>query len=324
MGFGNVRSFLTEALKKQGGNIGYGIAPAYRCRGYGKELLRLLLRKANETGIGKALLTIHADNIPSRKVALANGGVITEETEERIWVWIDTKEQLDNQALVDFWSEALDLSEEDREELGKCSAEDWKELAVSEKLFAAAASLGNRKKVLDYGCGNGWASIIAAKSGCPDVTAADMAPGAVRTAAAYAEAFGTGGQVHAQCIGADWLQGVPDGAYDGVFCSNVLDVVPPETAEGILKELARTAAGDASVIIGLNFRLDPEKAKARGQELVNENMLYVDGVLRLVTRTDEEWESIFAPYFTVEKLEHFAWPGEPAETRRLFFLRKKA
>ena len=104
----------------------------------------------------------------------------------------------------------------------------------------------------------------------------------------------------------------------------MLDVVPPETAEGILKELARTAAGDASVIIGLNFRLDPEKAKARGQELVNGNMLYVDGVLRLVTRTDAEWESIFAPYFTVEKLEHFAWPGEPAETRRLFFLRKKA
>ena len=130
--------------------------------------------------------------------------------------------------------------------------------------------------------------------------------------------------MHAQCIGADWLQGVPDGAYDGVFCSNVLDVVPPETAEGILKELARTAAGDASVIIGLNFWLDPEKAKARGQELVNGNMLYVDGVLRLVTRTDEEWEGIFAPYFTVEKLEHFAWPGEPAETRRLFFLRKKA
>ena len=52
----------------------------------------------------------------------------------------------DNKVLVDFWSEVLDLSEEDREELGKCSAEDWKELAPSEKLFAAAASLGSRKK----------------------------------------------------------------------------------------------------------------------------------------------------------------------------------
>ena len=229
----------------------------------------------------------------------------------------------DNRNLVDFWDKVLSLTDEDREGARQEGAEIWKEMAPSEKLFRAAASLADRKKVLDYGCGNGWAGIIAAKSGCPDVTAADMAPGAVRSAAAYAEAFGAGAQVHAQCIGADWLQGVPDGAYDGVFCSNVLDVVPPETAEGILKELARTAAGDASVIIGLNFWLDPEKAKARGQELVNGNMLYVDGVLRLVTRTDEEWEGIFAPYFTVEKLEHFAWPGEPAETRRLFFLRKK-
>ena len=90
VGFGNVRSFLTEALKKAGGNIGYGIAPAYRRKGYGNEILRLLLQKAHEAGIDKALLTIRSDNLPSRAAAMANGGVITEETDERIWVWIDT------------------------------------------------------------------------------------------------------------------------------------------------------------------------------------------------------------------------------------------
>ena len=322
VGFGNVRNFLTDTLRKAGGHIGYGIAPQYRNKGYGKELLRQLLREAGAAGIDKALLTIHADDIPSRKVALANGGVITEQTDERIWVWINTKEQLDNQVLVDFWSKALELSDEDREELSKGRAEDWRELAPSEKLFAAAVSLGTRKKVLDYGCGNGWAGIIAAKSSCPDVTAADMAPGAVRTAEVYAKVFGTDAQVHAVCIGADWLQDVPDGTYDGIFCSNVLDVVPPETAKGILRELARIAADDAAVIIGLNFRMDPEKAKSRGRELVNGCMLYMNGILRLVSRTDEEWVKIFEPFFTVKRLEHFAWAGEPEETRRLFFLRK--
>ncbi len=93
VGFGNVRSFLTDALRKAGGHIGYGIAPQYRRKGYGKELLRRLLREAAAAGIEKALLTIHADNTPSRKVALANGGVITGQTDERIWVWINTKEQ---------------------------------------------------------------------------------------------------------------------------------------------------------------------------------------------------------------------------------------
>jgi len=90
VGFGNVRKFLTQALKKTGGHIGYGIASPYRGNGYGKELLRLLLEKAHEFGIDKALLTIHTDNPASQAVALANGGVIAEKTDERVWIWIDT------------------------------------------------------------------------------------------------------------------------------------------------------------------------------------------------------------------------------------------
>ncbi|MBQ3762713.1 MAG: GNAT family N-acetyltransferase [Clostridia bacterium] len=95
VGFGNVRRFLTEALRKTGGNIGYGIAPAQRGKGYGKLLLKLLLQKAREVGIEKALLTIRADNLPSLAVALANGGVVTEKTDERVWIWIDTKNAAD-------------------------------------------------------------------------------------------------------------------------------------------------------------------------------------------------------------------------------------
>lgn len=91
VGFGSVRSFLTDALKKEGGNIGYGIAPKYRGKGYGKALLGMLVQKAREKGIEKVLLTIRRDNLPSQAVALANGGVITEKTEERVYVWIDTR-----------------------------------------------------------------------------------------------------------------------------------------------------------------------------------------------------------------------------------------
>ncbi len=90
VGFGSVRHFLTEALSKAGGHIGYGIAPHYRGRGYGKELLRLLLEKARETGIDKVLVTVRPDNAASIAVALANGGVITERTAERLLIWIDT------------------------------------------------------------------------------------------------------------------------------------------------------------------------------------------------------------------------------------------
>jgi hypothetical protein len=49
----------------------------------------------------------------------------------------------------------------------------------------------------------------------------------------------------------------------------------------------------------------------------------MDGVLRLVSRTDAEWEAILAPYFEVESLTYFAWQGEEEEKRRLFRLRRR-
>lgn len=90
VGFGNLRHFLTDALREAGGNIGYGIASKYRGKGYGKEILRFLLKEANQLGMDKALVTMHVDNVASKAVALANGGVITGQVGERILVWIDT------------------------------------------------------------------------------------------------------------------------------------------------------------------------------------------------------------------------------------------
>ena len=52
------------------------------------------------------------------------------------------------------------------------------------------------------------------------------------------------------------------------------------------------------------------------------HQVYIEGILRLTTLTDEEWMDIFRPYFQVEKLTYFAWPDETRETRRLFFLTK--
>ena len=58
------------------------------------------------------------------------------------------------------------------------------------------------------------------------------------------------------------------------------------------------------------------------KDLTDEGFVFVDGVLRMVSRSDEEWSEIFSEFFTVEKLDHFAWPMEKEETRRLFILKK--
>ena len=45
--------------------------------------------EARKINLDKVLITIHTDNIASQKVALANGGLITEKTDERVYIWVD-------------------------------------------------------------------------------------------------------------------------------------------------------------------------------------------------------------------------------------------
>ena len=221
----------------------------------------------------------------------------------------------DNRELLAFWDAAFRSHTEEE------TLEDWHEIAPSRKLFDAAASLGTKNRVLDLGCGSGWASIIAAKSGCPNVTAADAAEGAAEAAFEEMKRYGVSAQVRVCHLQEDSLRAIPAGSFDGVFCSNVLDVVPPETAEELISEMAFVSSQNASVIIGLNYCLTEGPLK-EGMEREGDR-IYVGGILRLVSHTDEEWAELFAPYFTVERLEHFAWPGEAEERRRLFYLKKK-
>lgn len=226
-----------------------------------------------------------------------------------------------NDNLINFWNSALAIDEETKKQIDEIPIDEHKELAPSEKLFLAASSLGKCSNVLDYGCGNGWASIIAKKSGCENVEAVDIGNEIIEAAKYYFEHFKV--DVNAHSISTNWLKNTAKSQYNGVFCSNVLDVLPLETTLEIVENIARITAINGVVIIGLNFYLSKEIATSRGMELVDDKYLFVNDVLRLLSLSDDEWKDIFEPYFIIEKLEHFAWPGEQAETRRLFYLRKR-
>ena len=228
----------------------------------------------------------------------------------------------ENRILVDFWDRTFARSLEQGPSPADLAGADPGSLAPSEKLRLAAASLGTCRRVLDYGCGSGWAAVIAAVNGCACVTAADAAPRALEAGRRLAAAFGVSDRISFLTAGEGWLASLPAGSFDGAICSNVLDVVPPETAREILRGLWHAAAEDAEIVIGLNHFVSPEAARAGGMEMSEDGRLYVDGVLRLVSRTDEAWAETFAPLFEVTSLDRFAWPGEPEERRRLFRLRK--
>ena len=227
--------------------------------------------------------------------------------------------ETDNAKLIAFWNQVFGQSEEEEE----TEAVKFEELAPSKELYLAAASLSVHDKVLDYGCGDAWASIIMAHHGCEDITAADPAESAVKSALQSAALYHMTERIHPLQIDEHWLNTVGEQTYDGIFCSNVLDVIPEETAREILTQFHRIAKDDADLIIGMNYYLSPQTAETKGLELIEGKYLYVDGVLRLVSKTDEEWKEFFSPFFEVKNLQDFAWPGEKTKTRRLFHLKKK-
>ena len=77
----SIRHELTEDLLRHGGHIGYDIRPSKRLRGYGKLILKLALEKAKEMGFVRVLVTCNSDNIGSKKIIEANGGVLEDEVE---------------------------------------------------------------------------------------------------------------------------------------------------------------------------------------------------------------------------------------------------
>lgn len=81
LGRASVRYTLNDKLREFGGHIGYEVRPSQRRKGYGTLILRLALERARELGIGDVLVTCDVDNLGSRGVIEANGGVLEGEFE---------------------------------------------------------------------------------------------------------------------------------------------------------------------------------------------------------------------------------------------------
>ena len=76
VGVVKLRHRLNKKLMTQGGHIGYSVVSSERRKGYATEMLHLALKKAKNLGIKKVLVTCDKNNIGSRKVIEANGGVL--------------------------------------------------------------------------------------------------------------------------------------------------------------------------------------------------------------------------------------------------------
>jgi predicted acetyltransferase len=76
----HIRHWLVPSLEKEGGHIGYTIAPSLRGKGLGTQQLALGLEKARTLlDMDRVLVTCDTDNLASARVIQKNGGVLESE-----------------------------------------------------------------------------------------------------------------------------------------------------------------------------------------------------------------------------------------------------
>ena len=86
----SLRHELTPWLLEVGGHIGYGVRPSARRRGYATAGLAQMCAVASARGIDPALLTCDEDNLGSRRVIEANGGVLEDVRNGKLRFWLPT------------------------------------------------------------------------------------------------------------------------------------------------------------------------------------------------------------------------------------------
>ncbi|HEX6470785.1 MAG TPA: GNAT family N-acetyltransferase [Streptosporangiaceae bacterium] len=83
-----IRHRLTPALCHEGGHIGYHVVPQHRRRGHATAMLAEACAICHESGLRALLLTCDDDNVGSRRVIEANGGVLRDVTAGICHYWI--------------------------------------------------------------------------------------------------------------------------------------------------------------------------------------------------------------------------------------------
>lgn len=76
VGLLNIRFDLSDNLKELYGDIGYGVRPSERRKGYATKMLKYALQVCKEKKMKEAILGCYENNYGSNKAIIKNGGIL--------------------------------------------------------------------------------------------------------------------------------------------------------------------------------------------------------------------------------------------------------
>jgi ubiquinone/menaquinone biosynthesis C-methylase UbiE len=217
-----------------------------------------------------------------------------------------------NQDLIQFWDHQFGQA--------KASKIEKKDIPLDNDLVKLIKFVGDRSEnILDYGTGSGYALIAAKLHGGkmkrglgidPSVNSIKLAKDIVSMSKIEGLDFIVGKE--------ELLHEIEDHAYDGIICSNVLDVIPYETSNQIIKEFSRIIKPNGYFLLKINFYLTEELIKKIKMDKIGDKAYAINGILRGVNLTNEEWIKRFKSFTVIEEKSYQRLKQGPMDRVILF------
>lgn len=109
--------------------------------------------------------------------------------------------------------------------------------------------------------------------------------------------------------------------FDGMICSNFLDVIPRDLSDWIIEEMKRILKPNGLLLLKINFLLDASLVDRLKMELIDENTYQLNGTIRSYNLSTDAWIKRFDG-FDVVKVDGYK-RAEHLPEDRIILLRKR-
>ncbi len=197
------------------------------------------------------------------------------------------------------------------------------EVKVESKLDEYLKEVADKcPKVLDFGTGSGRFIITAAmlSHGIKEGIGIDTSANGINFANGTSKLSGLD---NLNFIVGDHLslRNYKENYFDGIICSNTLDVVPLKTSNEMIKELTRVIKPKGYFVLKINFYLNDALIKKINMEEVDKDTYTINGIMRGLNHTDKQWIDKFNEFELIKSDEFERIPNGPKD--RVFMFRKK-